>query len=597
VTLKNLALIDLASKSPALDDTGPELTLDNVAVENQSPTGANGIEVRKPGSLTFTGGKVVMENGAFGFGVFAEEGALAITGVTIDVGLASPAEAGGLDASNTSLSISDSNVNIESGESEETTAIEASEDTSVSLQDDTVRQGGLADGVVADGSPMNADGLTVEMRNAANPRQAIAISESEPGSVLDHLNVGGSWVGSGIDAGGNVTIADSTITANTAGTAPALVYGNPHETTGLLVRRSVLEAASNADPGALFATSGNVTVEASEIFGGASGVTFVSSEGVRRLTIADSTIGARPGFGFGAPGLTGVDVTSNGSNSSALVAIEGSILFGSQFANAPAGDHAGITCTYSSVPSQIQAADETAGKGEIGCGAGTAGNTNWSTESGSLFAEPLHSYVLSPSSSAIDSVPVSAITLPFGLTPSSTDLAGNPRSDRVDCVALQDKGALELPGRFSPCPAGPPPPGAKPLAGVITALTIYPGAFVAAPRGATISKTTKKRYGAKITYRDTQRAMTNFTVLRPSPGRMQGSSCRKPSGRNRRGRRCTILRKLGSFVHDDRAAINSLHFSGRIKGRKLPPGSYLLRAVARDAAGYGGTVSKRFRVR
>jgi hypothetical protein len=86
-------------------------------------------------------------------------------------------------------------------------------------------------------------------------------------------------------------------------------------------------------------------------------------------------------------------------------------------------------------------------------------------------------------------------------------------------------------------------------------------------------------------------------VLRPSSGRKQGKSCRKPSRSNRHGKRCTILTKVGGFTHVDVAGANSLHFSGRIKGRKLAKGSYTLQALAHDAAGNGTTVSRGFTIR
>jgi hypothetical protein len=44
------------------------------------------------------------------------------------------------------------------------------------------------------------------------------------------------------------------------------------------------------------------------------------------------------------------------------------------------------------------------------------------------------------------------------------------------------------------------------------------------------------------------------------------------------------------------AGANSLHFSGRIKGKKLPPATYELKAVAHDAAGDGKPVEKIFKI-
>jgi hypothetical protein len=184
-----------------------------------------------------------------------------------------------------------------------------------------------------------------------------------------------------------------------------------------------------------------------------------------------------------------------------------------------------------------------------------------------------------------------------------------------DCVALQDKGALELPGHSTACLVPRPPiacatssagastPACPHLLRVLTptisGLRLSPSSFFAAPSGATTSKAkkAKKAYGTTIAYNDSQRASTTFTVLAPASGRTQGKACRKSSRANRHGRRCTILHKLGTFTHADLRGANKLHFSGRIKGKTLAKGSYRLQAVPRDAAGSGPVVSKEFKIK
>jgi hypothetical protein len=320
---------------------------------------------------------------------------------------------------------------------------------------------------------------------------------------------------------------------------------------------------------------------------------------VRTLTLAASTIDAGQLGQSDPSGVSDVQAIVGPPASIADVNVEGSILLDPQLAEvAGGGKEAVIDCVDSAVPNQSQAASGPAG--QINCASGSNGNTDSSAELASLFATPITSYVLNPTSSAIDSVPASAVALPFGLTPATTDLNGNPRAEGVACATLQDKGALELPGHGTPCPAPPPPaPAAKPLAGVISALAISPSAFFAAPSGATVSTAAAaktKKYGAKVSYRDSQVATTTFTVLRETSGRKQGRSCRKPSKHNKHGKPCKILTAVGSFVHVDVAGANSLHFSGRLKGRKLPAGSYRLQAVAHDAAGNGAAVDKGFKI-
>jgi hypothetical protein len=118
--------------------------------------------------------------------------------------------------------------------------------------------------------------------------------------------------------------------------------------------------------------------------------------------------------------------------------------------------------------------------------------------------------------------------------------------------------------------------------------------FSAAPSGATIAA---RKYGATVSYRDSQTATTTFTILRESTGRRQGKSCKKPSRSNRHGKRCTLLTPVGSFTHSDLAGANGFHFSGRVHGHALAPGSYRLQAIPRNAAGNGAAVQKGFRVK
>src|SRR5207248_702549 len=105
--------------------------------------------------------------------------------------------------------------------------------------------------------------------------------------------------------------------------------------------------------------------------------------------------------------------------------------------------------------------------------------------------------------------------------------------------------------------------------------------------------------GTTISYQDTLAATTTFTVLQSSAGIRRGKSCVAPPKRpsRHRAKRCTRFRVMGSFTHVDAAGANRPHFSGRLRGRKLKPGSYRLQAVARNAAGQSSaTMVASFRV-
>ena len=600
-TLSNLSVITPSGDEHAGIELGGALTLDDVAIRMRDASSADGIEAREFGSVAMNGGGVFMESGTKGSAILCRFVPLTLNDVEIAV--ASGSTAGGIEDEGGSLSIANSTVSLAA--SSEKVAIVGGL-APVSISNVSVVQAGKGSDAhaieLAFASPGSVSGVKVRMENAANTEGAIV--QALGTDTYEHVEVGGAWVGPAFETeGGNATFDDSRLIGGPASTHPTAVYSGFDETPGLVLARTVVQAPASASPGALEVLDGNATLDSSEVLGGASGVVFLQGAGKeRKLTVAASTIDAgKPGVADGA-GVFGVEALAGNSGSHANVLIEGSILFEEQAAELAPGEGAevSVTCTHSDVPSQTQAAKGS--EGAIACASGSEGNTHSTPES--LFAAPITNYVLNPSSSSVDSVPVSAIVLPFSLTPSTTDLAGNPRFEDLDCVALQDKGALELQGHSTPCPTPATPPAAptpavKPLAGIISALTISPSAFFAAPSGATISAIAAKakKYGAKITYRDSQIATTTFTVLRETSGRKQGKSCKKPSKSNKHGKRCTILTAIGSFTHTDIAGANSLHFSGRLKGKKLPAGSYKLQAVAHDAAGNGLAVSKSFTIK
>jgi hypothetical protein len=595
VTLSNLSVVNKQKEDTGKGIVaGAHVTLTNVTVDMESAGEANGIEAGQFGSLSLDGGSVTMGSGTKGTAIMAQLNPVTITNSTVTV--AGGSTGGGIVSQFSPASISNTTVNLapsaEHGGITDGLA-------SVSLSNVSVVQGGTSSSSYglefALPSPLSLSGVNVTMTNAAS--KAAGVIQLLGTSTFEHLTVGGAWSGPAFEAeGGNITLRDSRITQGLGSLSPALVYFGGSELPGLVIQRSVLQANATASPGVLTATNANLTIDSSEVLGGHSGVSLQQAAGkVRTLTVAGSTIDAgNLGVTDGA-GVAGVSVVAAGSNGIANANIEGSILLEPQSATVAAlGKEANVRCAGSDVPSQSQPAKGT--EGEIACG--SAANGNASSEPATLFASPITNYQLNPSSGAIDSVGAGAITLPFGLMPSSTDLAGNPRvvDGNGDCAAVQDKGALELQGHSTTCPPAPSPLAPKPVAGAISALTISPSAFFAAPSGATISKA-KRHYGTKVSYRNSQASITTFTVLRQSTGRKQGKSCRKPSKGNRHGRRCTLSVALGSFSHNDQMGTNSLHFSGRLKGRKLPKGAYKLQAVPHNAAGNGAAVSRSFTIK
>ena len=159
-----------------------------------------------------------------------------------------------------------------------------------------------------------------------------------------------------------------------------------------------------------------------------------------------------------------------------------------------------------------------------------------------------------------------------GLTPQT---AYSFRAFGSDTVRQTSLGATQA---FTTLAAGgnPPPPGVP----VITNLKLTPATFRAAK-------------GTVVTYDDSVAATTTLTVQRPAIGRRKGGRCVKSRTRPPKARRCTRYVKVRSLTHADVAGGNRL----RLKDRRLKPGAYRLRAVARNAAGAGKPATRRFRVK
>jgi hypothetical protein len=114
---------------------------------------------------------------------------------------------------------------------------------------------------------------------------------------------------------------------------------------------------------------------------------------------------------------------------------------------------------------------------------------------------------------------------------------------------------------------------------VLSALRLSVRSFRAAAHGPTLGTST--RTGTTISYNDTLRATATLTVLRCTA---------KNSG-------CTRLKQAGSFTHRDQTGANTLHFTGRLGGKRLRPGRYQLRITATLAGQTSTPIGSSFRVR
>ncbi len=158
-----------------------------------------------------------------------------------------------------------------------------------------------------------------------------------------------------------------------------------------------------------------------------------------------------------------------------------------------------------------------------------------------------------------------------GISP--LDLDGNPRS----VGAAPDIGAYEY---------VPPEPVVTeaPMAALLS-LRIAPKVFRPVNAGGSVfarasaSRQARKRVkiGATVRYSLSEAGAVRFTVERAVKGRKVGGKCRKATSKNRKRRPCRRwLRRKGRFGHTGTAGGNRFRFSGRLRGKALPRGSYRL---------------------
>jgi hypothetical protein len=130
----------------------------------------------------------------------------------------------------------------------------------------------------------------------------------------------------------------------------------------------------------------------------------------------------------------------------------------------------------------------------------------------------------------------------------------------------------------------------------LSKLSMHPTKVVpASGRGASFTK--KAKTGATVSYRDSKKATTTFSVQVPKRGFRSGKRCvaKRPKG-HKKAKRCTFYKSVGSFTHKDKSGANRFHFTGRVKRKPLPHGHYRLQAVARSGKTKSRAVTVKFRV-
>jgi hypothetical protein len=132
-------------------------------------------------------------------------------------------------------------------------------------------------------------------------------------------------------------------------------------------------------------------------------------------------------------------------------------------------------------------------------------------------------------------------------------------------------------------------PGDDFTAPVISRLRLAPTRFRAARSGVPLAAAV----GTRLSLRLSERATVTFRVSRLAPGRRVNGRCVRPTARNRGAPRCTrSVRLRGRIVRQLAAGTTHLRYRGRLAGRRLRPGRYVLIAQARDAVGHRSAVRR-----
>ncbi len=221
--------------------------------------------------------------------------------------------------------------------------------------------------------------------------------------------------------------------------------------------------------------------------------------------------------------------------------------------------------------------------------------------------------ITSASFATVPDVPFTRFTLtlpqgPYSLLGANGSLCGESLVMPTTLAAQNGRQITrQVPIAVTGCPLGE----GGTSSGGLSRLRIAPARFAAARAGASLASIPRPRRGrrargrlkstgATVSYRLAVPASVSFLVSRPTRGERRGRRCvaRAARHRARRGRSCTINVRVGSFTHRDPAGAVNLHFTGRVAARALPPGSYLVQAIATTGAGLrGSALSVRFSIK
>ncbi len=179
ITLSHLGIV--TNGAAAVRDEGAELTLANDTIEDES--GVNGVEAASHGSLTILNTEINMESGSTGFAVRAKETPLTLNGDTILEGSQSAAEAGGVTSEKSTLAMTNTTVDVETGLGPVLFGVAAGRDTSASLTNVAVRQNTSGPGVVLEKRLRTSAACESKCSTKAAPPLPCSTKAKRPGSA------------------------------------------------------------------------------------------------------------------------------------------------------------------------------------------------------------------------------------------------------------------------------------------------------------------------------------------------------------------------------------------------------------------------------
>ena len=136
----------------------------------------------------------------------------------------------------------------------------------------------------------------------------------------------------------------------------------------------------------------------------------------------------------------------------------------------------------------------------------------------------------------------------------------------------------------------------------LSSLALSSKVFRAAKSGASVVAAGKPRppVGANLSFGLTRRIGVGFTVQRRARGRKVGTRCVRAKRSNRGKASCRRLVAVkGSFsvaAAKTRIGKNTVRFRGRVGGKRLKPGSYMLTARAKGSEAEGKPLRTAFRI-